>query len=195
MQVEISFKTVLKFIFNQDFTAQKRYNYVFQKYFLTMKVFSHSFPFQKAKQSPFIFCLFAHFHPMPHSSQLLHFYVFSVRSTNIKRCKLNSENMSQKITGGSQEKASRSPHKQGWKKQVSKNQLLAVQQLLIFSQEQKKQKQIWREEDDGFLHIQGYMIFHTVLYFAPKHFKVVSNHHCRPSMQIAVTVVACVNQK
>lgn len=50
MQVEISFKTVLKFIFNQDFTAQKRYNYVFQKYFLTMKVFSHSFPFHR-KQS------------------------------------------------------------------------------------------------------------------------------------------------
>lgn len=38
------------------------------------------------------------------------------------------------------------------------------------------------------------MIFHTVLYFVAKYFKVDINHHCSLRMQFAVTVAACVSQ-
>lgn len=41
---------------------------------------------------------------------------------------------------------------------------------------------------------QGCMIFHRDLYFVPKYFKVVLNHHCRPRVQIAITVAVCVSQ-
>lgn len=102
MQLDNSFKTVLNSHLTEILLLRKGINSVFYKYSLTMEVLFPSHRKQSNHHLFFVCLLTSTLCHTFYSFDTFIYFLFKVR-TSWKRCKLNSENMSQRVKGGPQE--------------------------------------------------------------------------------------------